>query len=121
MGLNKKWIYKSFTNKYPCIYTINIKNELSLYWSSINNKGHFNIPKFIFTNGSGFIYDKNGEYGLTQWAYAIPCEENNKNDIEKAFNSEKFENIMNAICLTSNRYNYNIIKLFKKDFWKELL
>ena len=40
-------------------------------------------------------------------------------NIEKAFNSEKFKNVIDAINLTSNKYNYNILKLFKKDFWKD--
>ena len=43
------------------------------------------------------------------------------NDVEKAFNSEEFINIVDAINLTSNKYNYNVMKLFKKDFWKEFL
>ena len=43
------------------------------------------------------------------------------NKVEKAFNSNKFKNIVDAIQLTSNKYNYNIFKEFKKDFWKEFL
>ena len=49
------------------------------------------------------------------------CVEADMNDVEKAFNSEEFINIVDAINLTSNKYNYNVIKLFKKDFWKEFL
>ena len=36
------------------------------------------------------------------------------NNVEKSFNSDKFINIVDAINLTSNKYNYNVIKLFKK-------
>lgn len=38
------------------------------------------------------------------------------NNIEKAYNSKKFKNVIDAIHLTSNKYN--IMKQFKKDFWK---
>jgi len=41
--------------------------------------------------------------------------------VEEAFNSVKFNNIIDAIILTSNKYNYNVMKLFKKDFWKEFI
>ena len=42
-------------------------------------------------------------------------------NIEKMFNSTKFKNIIDAINLTSNKYNYNVLKEFKKDFWKEFI
>jgi hypothetical protein len=117
----KKWMFKNKTDvfKYPCIYSINLKNKPSLKWSSVNDKGHFGISKFIFSNGLGYLYDSNGKYGLTQWAYAIPCNEKDKNLIRKIFVSDKFKNIINAIQLTSNKYNYNILKYFKKDFWND--
>ena len=43
------------------------------------------------------------------------------NDLKKMFLSEKFKNIIDSIQLTSNKYNYNIMKLFKKDFWKDFI
>ena len=119
----KKWMSKSNTSefKYPCVYSINSKNEISKKWSNRNDNGHFNITKFIFSNGNGYYKDINGDYGLTQWAYAIKCKKEDIDSVEKAFNSNKFNNIIDAINLTSNKYNYNIIKLFKKDFWKEFI
>ena len=119
----KKWMSKSNTDeyKYPCVYSINSKNVISKKWSNRNDCGHFNITKFIFSNGNGYYKDINGEYGLTQWAYAIKCKKEDIDNVEKAFNSNKFNNIIDAINLTSNKYNYNIIKLFKKDFWKEFI
>lgn len=107
--------------RYPCVYTINAKNVVSSKWSSANNKGHFGISKFIFSNGNGYVKDSDGKYGLTQWAYAFKCVEADMNDVEKAFNSEEFINIVDSINLTSNKYNYNVMKLFKRDFWKEFL
>jgi|APGre2960657373_1045057.scaffolds.fasta_scaffold01643_4 hypothetical protein len=119
----KKWMSKNQSNeyKYPCVYSINSKNVISKKWSSRNDKGHFNITKFIFSNGNGYYKDINGDYGLTQWAYAIKCKKEDMDNVEKAFNSNKFNSIIDAINLTSNKYNYNVMKLFKKDFWKEFI
>ena len=119
----KNWMstIKTEEFKYPCVYSINSKNEISNKWSKINNKEHFCITKFIFSNGNGTFKDFDGDYGLTQWAYAIKCNKEDMNDVEKAYNSDKFKNIMDAINLTSNRYNYNVIKQFKNNFWKEFI
>ena len=119
----KKWMSKNQSNeyKYPCVYSINSKNIISKKWSNRNDNGHFNVTKFIFSNGSGYYKDINGEYGLTQWAYAIKCNKEDMDNVEKSFNSNKFINIVDAINLTSNKYNYNVMKLFKKDFWKEFI
>ena len=119
----RKWISKEQTNeyKYPCVYSINSKNIPSLKWSSVNNKGHFGVSKFIFSNGQGFIHDLNGIYGMTEWAYSFRCDKKNIGYIEQTFRNKKFKKIINAIQLTSNSYNYNIIKYFKKDFWREFI
>jgi tRNA G10 N-methylase Trm11 len=121
--VRKKWMSKKETNefKYPCVYSINSKNVISIRWSKLNDKGHFGISKFIFSNGNGFHKDLNGEYGLTQWAYAFRCKNIDMDNIEKAFNNYRFQNIINSINLTSNKYNYNVLKMFKKDFWKEFV
>jgi hypothetical protein len=56
--------------KYPCAYTVGSNNPN--FWYS-NNKGvHFDVPKVIWGNGlTDVMIDKDGEYGLTQFAYAI--------------------------------------------------
>ncbi len=74
----------------PVIYSINKDNIPSLKWSS-ENKGHFGFPKFIFTNGAGFIIDDKGKYGLTQWASGIEDNKSNLKNIYKAFTSNKFK------------------------------
>ena len=119
----KKWMSKLQTDeyKYPCVYSINSKNIISKKWSSRDDKGHFHLTKFIFSNGNGYYKDMNGDYGLTQWAYAFKCTKEEMNNVEKAFTSNKFHNIIDAIKLTSNKYNYNVMKLFKKDFWKDFI
>ena len=119
----RKWMSKNQSNeyKYPCVYSINSKNVISKKWSNRNDNGHFGITKFIFSNGNGSYKDYNGEYGLTEWAYAIKCKKEDMDNVEKSFNSDKFINIVDAINLTSNKFNYNVIKLFKKDFWEEFI
>lgn len=107
--------------KYPCIYTINVKNDITLRFSSIN-KGHFGICKFIISNGCGFLEDRHGEYGLTQWAYGIPCHPNDFKDIHYVlYEHNKFREILQAIQVTKEKYNYRILRLFKKDFWKDFI
>lgn len=119
----KKWMngVKDDTYKYPVVYSINGKNILSLKYSSKKDKGHFNVCKFIFTNGNGYFKDFDGEYALTQWAYAFKCNKDDMSDIELAFKSKRFNDMVDAIQLTSNKYNYSILKTFKKDFWKEFV
>ena len=124
----KKETYEDYTKraikdgfKYPCVYSINAKNIVSLRWSSTKDNGHFGIKKFIFSNGQGYIQDVEGKYGLTEWAYAIKCKEEDMQKVEKSFISDEFKNIVDAIHLTSNKYNHKILTLFKKDFWKIFL
>lgn len=122
-GTEKKWISKKYNEeyKYPCIYTINKNNELTLRYSSVNNKGHFGVIKYIISNGTGFFKDVNGKYGCTEWSYYIKCDINDMDDIEKCFNNKNFLNIVDAVKLTSNKYNYVILKHLKKNFWKEFV
>ena len=62
----EKWISKTKSEefKYPCCYTITIKDQMKCYYSS-EKKGHFDTPKVIWSNGLGTypIIDENGEYG----------------------------------------------------------
>lgn len=64
-GHNKKWVskYETKTYKYPVVYSVNKKNELTLQYSSIYSNGHFGISKVIFGSGAtGFVTDKDGLY-----------------------------------------------------------
>jgi hypothetical protein len=121
--VRKKWMSHIKTDEYiyPCIYSINKQNIISYKWSSKNDKGHFGISKFIFTNGSGFYCDINGIYGLTQWASGIEDIPENLYLIEKTFNSLQFNKIKDAIQLDSSSYNIKVMKLFKKDFYNDFI
>jgi hypothetical protein len=121
-GIDKNNMNKLKTDNYnyPCVYTITQKDGAS-YWYSNENKGHFGIPKVIWSNGSGTypIIDKKGKYGLTQYSYAIIDDKDNLKQIKDAMNSEKFIDLMKYLTFKEdNKYNYKIIGLFKKDFYK---
>ena len=107
--------------KYPCIYSINKNNIPSFKFSSINNKGHFNVPKIIWAGGfSGHILDLYGEYGMTQWASAIVDDVDNLHHIKKAFETNLFKLIIKAINL-SKQQEYKILKEFNKNFYEYIL
>jgi hypothetical protein len=109
------------TFKYPCIYTVKT-GDIPTFWYSNVNKGHFGVPKFIWGNGVctsiGGIVDKDGEFGLTEFAYAITDELEHLEDIKTAFKSKKFTTLMKSAPNRNNNFNRKVIKLFKKDFWR---
>ena len=120
----KKWISKTKSDeyKYPCCYTITIKDGMNCFYSS-EKKGHFDIPKVIWSNGLGTypIIDENGEYGLTQFSYGIIDDKENLNNIKLSLENTNFIKLMEYVKFTNNKYNYKVIALFKKDFWKEFI
>ena len=111
--------------KYPCVYTVNSENQPTFFYSNTNKNGHFDIPKFIWSNGRissiGSYVDETGEFGLTQFSYAIVDEPKNLPHIKKAFDSVEFRNLMEACAVGQLTVNYKIISLFRKDFWKEFI
>ena len=123
--VRKKWM--SHTNneeyKYPCVYSINRKNDVKFKWSSLNSKGMFGKSKVIFGSGAtGFIIDENGEYGLTQWATGIEDKIENLNQIKNVISSKKFmDEVIKATSVSKAEINRKILKYFKKDFWKEFI
>jgi hypothetical protein len=122
-GADKNWLSKKKDNefKYPCVYSINKNNEISLMYSNTNTKGHFGVCKYIISNGCGSIKDIHGEYGCTQWSYYIKCDIEDMDYLDISFNNEHFLNLIDAVKLTSNKYNYVILKYLKKDFWKDFI
>ena len=120
----KKWVAKTKSEefKYPCCYTITIKDGMKCFYSS-EKKGHFDIPKVIWSNGLGTypIIDENGKYGLTQFSYGIIDNKENLNNIKLSLENTNFIKLMEYVKFTNNKYNYKVIALFKKDFWKEFI
>ena len=125
----KNWMSdtKDSEHPYPCVYSVNTQNELSLKYSSVNDKGHFGVPKVIIGDGCNFgiFEDKKGEYGMTQWALGIVDDVSNFAHISKALSSKEFQQI-NRATTTKNTAGIgvadrNILKYFRKDFWREFL
>lgn len=106
--------------KYPCCYTITMRDGIKLYHSS-KKKEHFKIPKVIWSNGLGTypVIDKTGKYGLTQFSYAIVDRPENLEKIEVAMNNPKFISLMKYVKFTDNKYNYKVIGLLKVDFYND--
>lgn len=112
---------KTDTFKYPIVYFITKTDGIKLFYSC-ENKGHIGIPKVIWSNGKcSPIVDEKGEYGLTQFAYAIADDVDKLNDIKKALDNPYFIKMM-SYCIFGKLeiYNYKIIALMKKDFYKNL-
>ncbi len=66
--------------------------------------------------------DKNGDYGLTQWATGIEDDKENLFNIRNVLDSEKFKNeVIKATSVSKAEINRKILKYFKKDFWKEFI
>jgi len=110
--------------KYPCFYCINKGDAASFFYSS-EEKGHFGISKFIWSNGYipsfGCIVDPKGEYGMTQFCYAIVDEPKNLDNIKKAFDSKAFRNLMFDCKMSENSLNRKVLALFRKDFYKDFI
>jgi len=123
--VRKKWMSHIETEeyKYPCVYSINRKNEIKFKWSSLKSNGMFDKSKIIFGSGAtGFIIDENGRYGMTQWATGIEDKKEFLLNIKNALDSDKFKNeVIKATSVSKSEINRKILKYFKKDFWKEFI
>lgn len=121
----KDWMSKEQTDefKYPCMYMVKHGLNLVFHYSSINDKGHFDIPKVIWGNGAtDVLVDDKGQYGLTQFTYAIVDEVENLKNIKKALDNPRFvKDVMGYRDGLGDKYNRKIIATFRKDFWKEFL
>ena len=120
----KPWISKEQNDeyKYPCVYMMTKSTPLKLYYSNINNKGHFNTLKLIINKTGAilcFLNDYKGEYGLTEWMFGIEIK--NKEDGEKLqekLKSEEFKKVWNGCQWLQMTREWRMFKYFKKDFWK---
>jgi len=110
---------------HPVVYTVDYLSQPTFYYSSTNQNGHFGKPKVIWSNGRissiGNYIDETGEYGLTQFAYAIVDEVENLENIKKALDSKKFKNLMELCAVGQLTVNHKVVAKFKKDFWKEFI
>jgi hypothetical protein len=120
--IRKPYMTKSGSD-FPCCYSITEKDGMKYKYSNID-KGHFGIPKVIWSNGSGTypIVDDVGKYGLTQFCYAIVDDKKKLGAIKDAMEKPLFLELMKYLVFKEDhKYNYKIISLFKKDFYKYFL
>ncbi len=117
-------LVKSREYKHKCIWSISRKTgELKFRFSNVK-KGHFGVPKVIFStwHDPGIPHiDYRGEYGLTQNAAAIVDDTGNLPSIAKALNSNLFRKVMKSVQFTTHGWNCNIIGLFRRNFWEDFL
>lgn len=123
----KSYVSKEKTDiyKYPCVYVTYKNGSIQFRYSSVN-KGHFGSPKVIWSNGiSTPIVDLNGEYGITEFSYAIIDNVENLERIKQAMLTPEFMKLMSfsdgMTGVGRHRYNYKVISLFRKDFWVDFL
>ena len=113
--------------KYPVVYVTYKDGSVKFRYSSLNNKGHFGIPKVIWSNGgaSSPVIDEKGEYGMTQFAYAIIDDIDKLPYIQKAMLNPEFMKLMSFSDGTTgvgrHRYNRKTISTFRKDFWMDFI
>jgi hypothetical protein len=121
----KDYISKQETEefKYPVVYVTYKDGSIKFNYSKLNQKGHFDIPKVIWSNGSATIpiIDTNGDYGTTQFSYAIIDNVENLENIKIALSNEYFKSKIMLFKGLADIYNYKIIATFRKDFWKEFI
>jgi len=110
---------------YPCVYTVNYLSQPTFHYSNTNQNGHFGIPKVIWSNGRissvGSYIDEMGEFGLTQFSYAIVDDVENLPFIKRALDSVKFKRLMELCAVGQLTINYKVISTFKKDFWRDFI
>jgi hypothetical protein len=123
----KKHMSKTITDEYiyPIVYTVAKGDILKLIYSSYYTNKHFDKSKLIWSNGRitsvGSVIDIDGNYGLTQFAYAIVDEPINLPLIKKVFDSKIFRDLMEDCAVSDMSINRKIIGTFKKDFWRYFL
>ena len=123
----KKYMSKTITVDFifPCIYTVNYLSEPKIWYSNINNKGHFGKSKVVWSNGRissvGSFIDYNGDYGLMEYSYGIVDDIINLENIKKALDSKKFKDFMELCAVGMLTINHKIVSMFRKDFWKEFI
>lgn len=104
--------------QYPCVYSIKVSDEPKFYYSN-EKKGHFGISKLIFASGAtGFLIDKKGDYGMTQYAKAIVDKPQNLEVLHSYMKSPTFKKIQESLAITVSEINFRVLQLFRHDFWK---
>lgn len=117
--------------KYPVVYGMPLKGVKFVY--STRDNGMFGVPKLIIANGSSYsLLDLDGEYGMTQYSFAVVDTPENLIQIQKVIESPWFRTLKSNFCGLGDSINKNAIidaqgkmrkfmSEFRKDFWKEFI
>lgn len=108
--------------EYKIINTITKKRGPQILYSDEKDDVLF-VPKVIWSNGTGTypLIDSKGEYGLTQFSYAIKDDPQNLHKIKAAMETPEFIELMKYLMGRADKYKYKIIGTFKKDFYNYFL
>ncbi len=124
---------KTDTHKFPVVNNVGIKGDATNIWWSNEDIGHFNSPKVILgVFNNGVIIDDNGEYGLSEHCTGLGMSQicsgiadkvNNLPALKKALQHPDFITSMQAFNVGGIHtiFNRKIMKLLKKDFWKNYI
>lgn len=117
--------YNSDEYCYPCV-NFSPKSEIPVcYCTNDNTLGHFGIPKLILSNGRiksiGCILDAKGEYGMTEFAFAIVDDISVLPKIKQAIDSKEFRVLMEECSINDSYFNKRVMATFRKDFWKQFV
>ena len=124
-GSDRKHVSKKQDDhfRYPCVHTTTSKNGVRFMYSSVRDRGMFGIPKVIFGQTgyhNGFI-DKEGKYGMTEHAMAIPIgEDDDGEQIMTCLRSDRFRHVMNACSWSNFMIDWRVFVYFRSDFYKYL-
>lgn len=124
-GNDKKHMNREKTNKYiyPCVYSTPSKKPINLLYSSIKN-GHFGIKKVILGKASpeNCIYDKNGDYGVTNNCIGIVVSNDKEADnIISAIKSDRFKDLIKDVKWSGFSIEPEFFESLNKNFWKEFI
>lgn len=116
---------KTDVNIYPCVYTVKSGDVPTIWWSNRNDRGHFNIPKLIWSNfricSAGSIADIEGKFALTEFSSGLVDSPDNLLNVKKAFDTKKFRDLMELCAVNEMSINRKVIATFRRDFWKEFI
>lgn len=93
-------------------------------YSSVNDKGHFGIPKVIFGDSgiNHVIIDMEGLYGMTQHGIGLEVSSlEEATSIKEVLVSDKFSKFLESVMWSNFQIDYRLFKELKKDFWKEFI
>ena len=129
-GTDKSWMSPTLNEEngkgfiHPCIHSTLKGGVTRYYYSKLNNRGFFGVPKVIFGESGIFepILDIDGIYGMTHCAMAIEIsglEEGKK--VVAALKSEKFGELIKSCCFSSFRIDWRMFIDFRRDFYLEFI